>query len=139
MYMYMYVHLYMYVLAHAYHLVHAHIHVNTVAIPYSHRRFNVMYTEIRCPEAPTIANTAIANYTRTSHNSGGYPVNTTLTYACDDGYRFIDGSTVDSLVCDVTGQWGGIDSYGDGTIELCTFNGGCHRTCIRLCDIIQYP
>ena len=50
------------------------------------------------------------------YSEPNFPVNTTLTYVCIDGYRFIDGSTRDSLVCDVTGQWAGIDSHGDGKI-----------------------
>ena len=59
-------------------------------------------------------NTVLLN--TTIYGASDFALNTTLVYRCDDGYRFIDGSTRDSLVCDVTGQWAGIDSYGDGKL-----------------------
>ena len=77
-----------------------------------HVFYQLSFAEIRCSEAPEITNTALVN--SSLHAAPSHAIGTTLTYVCDDGYRFIDGSTVDSLVCDVTGQWNGIDSYGDG-------------------------
>ena len=88
-------------------------------------------TEIRCLDTPEITNTALVN--SSLHAAPSHPIGTTLTYACDDGYRFIDGSTVGSLVCDVTGQWTGIDSYGDGKYitsdpspaTICSYHVAC--------------
>ena len=69
------------------------------------------FAEIRCPPAPLFDWTSVDDESLLSALS--VAVNTTLNYTCDDGFRFIDGSTHTTLRCDVTGQWSGLDGLAD--------------------------
>ena len=72
-----------------------------------------LLAEITCDASPTIPHTTVRGEQEGVEDRDSHSVNTTLTYTCDAGYRFIDGSESGSVTCDVTGVWIGIDSLAD--------------------------
>ena len=85
------------------------------SVPYFYMHNNKtllhIFVEVRCSTAPDIAQTSVTPDSALTVTD--FAVNTTLTYTCDAGYRFIDGSESGSVTCDVTGVWVGIDSLAD--------------------------
>ena len=67
--------------------------------------------EIRCPPPPRINSTSASDASLFSAQS--VALNSSLTYVCDHGYRFIDGATSATLLCDVSGEWRGLDGVAD--------------------------
>ena len=60
-------------------------------------------TEIICPDPPSLSNTVRVS-------SGYNGVGSTILYACENGSRFIGGSSTKVLTCPDTAQWTGINS-----------------------------
>ena len=68
--------------------------------------------EIFCPSAPVVPFTDASDVTLQT-DVEAVAVNTTLNYTCYDEYRFLDGSSSVTLLCDVTGTWLGLYSLPD--------------------------
>ena len=86
-------------------------HVNH---PRAHASYRILFLfpEIFCPGVLSFAHAQINDPSTSGQTE--FVIGSSYWYTCDGDYRFIDGNQTGVIVCDLNGDWTGIDYDEDG-------------------------